>query len=1711
MRYISSVTPEKNSVTVDASRLFGIPAGTEYISVSVTYKGTGNADGRIFVNGVAVPLDGTESMKHYAPPYIFTFRCEPEASGMGEGALEVRFIPHGAGVSPRPAGEPDMTIYLSDGDVRNFQEYPNESVNTRGSLDSFMLIRTNPKLTGNVKLVVDSSGAVFMDTFKVTSVLNNRVYRKYPVSSDGNYPMDVKTVFSRLPLGELFKTPADSLNPHKFYKDQSKQYVTDYEYGAETNLDDMYPENMKILAPLHIGKNVPDFFCIFSNAEIYNSDTYKSSDFDDTEKFTDMLRRSRVVKIFDLRSYTAAGQYIRNYAASVDGILHGSCHLQFIEQDNDRDSENYRQGSNSWRGIDVARGIITNKIESSYFADNVLSSGDAVQERFNNYVINGYERNNVLYPYILNIEFMFDDDEALEFSMQRYFGLYLTSSEFMNYRCIVTDYESGNGIVRKLDADDREINDSTLFASIFQERFLDRIIFMVTNNAATRVRSRDDVKDFINGNVLDNPDGNVADVRAEDTEWRDGDRSFITLSFPQPVRYGEHLRFVAFNVFSETSGKYEDICLEIVATNDERLLQEDGFIYPYVNTCDPDMFVHGDDPDPDATADPNIYRLSFYTQSLTEPAVPATVSEQIARICACIRKFSSFIRVTSVSEDTIGIVSSEENVYFQHIAAPNRNEPPHLEKAYVTTDDGGNYVINYTSVGGGINKLPYESYVSTLYRELKAVRENVAFPSLDVSAYSLDNSFYTQNDASCVTNFVEYENPENAVTDTIRYFSRIHDTLMRPLSPDTRNYDRTFGVFSLFGFEALGWRLSNIIRFKRPAEFSNPMTVYDDLQGILKNIRHPLVRTADGTFETMLTSEIAGCYLTDNTFLNMDFENLHVHTQKLVEKREERHTVISPYNTDACIADFHTRPFLHNYTISVFNTERAQLCVMGIIPVRDIDMSVNVTDERTVSDTRTFNIPAGTVIDLSGNDDAVIFRDTLYRIESGSFKEVNVKKFIICGDDMYYTTGENEEVSRGKFFGGILTVASDMLVTVLDGDAHQKYSYTSSSPSQSDENFFTYRDSIATSGLDIPVVPMTNCFWESNGQYLDGTSVLDTDAVTSPYDVEGHFTEVSKVPDGTSVPGGTGSFFKTPEGILTFREAILGGTLRNAIKKLVFSGHPVRTAVGYYNSYIQSLEFIYYGIKFSLKFDPEYYNRNLRIGEYNNFDVYFINEYMPAARNEVYISADEQIMLFVNHTYDVTVPFGRCASVHGIDGDISETVPYSVADTSYEIRTDTICGFSDTLIAGRNEGEGILGGRDGAFFVQEDYAHGKTAGNPDVKPHYITFPVRDDSSDVFNVKDSSVGILRVRSGEYVVDLFSNAPADASETEDYSGRASTPRILMYEDAAPEDGRSTARKVSDYAQIFSGNLDCHVIYNGVVTDISVTESYRPLTIDTKVPRRVKFNFGYFRPVFYDIVEFHTNDYDLADAAGVSLLMAGTRVKTIRRIGSYTENKVFETTAEFSVRKNYFFDTNRSVLSSNWDNGFYRKYTSQDAYGTKGGYFSGVEHKSFFGSKCLVIRSGFITLDDFTSSRINPKTEYLDSSYNVYSENRRQCRITINITQSIYSLFDTDETFAKNWENGDGWSDTDTARGNYIQNTITRIFNTQRRREVTLYVRSNGTEQADVMFSPDADGYSDGWERMDDFDAETRIENNDMILRVTFALERGVTVHPQIKIYR
>ncbi|MBO6271772.1 hypothetical protein J6O48_03210 [bacterium] len=57
------------------------------------------------------------------------------------------------------------------------------------------------------------------------------------------------------------------------------------------------------------------------------------------------------------------------------------------------------------------------------------------------------------------------------------------------------------------------------------------------------------------------------------------------------------------------------------------------------------------------------------------------------------------------------------------------------------------------------------------------------------------------------------------------------------------------------------------------------------------------------------------------------------------------------------------------------------------------------------------------------------------------------------------------------------------------------------------DNLFRLPEDTDNSELLYPIVPLTNCNWISNGQYLDHNSILDVNNLNYTYKTQGHFVE----------------------------------------------------------------------------------------------------------------------------------------------------------------------------------------------------------------------------------------------------------------------------------------------------------------------------------------------------------------------------------------------------------------------------------------------------------------------------------------------------------------------------------------------------------------------------------------------------------------------------
>lgn len=278
---------------------------------------------------------------------------------------------------------------------------------------SFQLLRANPKLTGNIKVVVDSDNNLYLDTFKVSKGLSQRKYRKVKINPNEYYGMSVMSQLKDLPSDDLYRIEDSCYSLFSSINNVGDSYYDVYNSGVRTNKDNLYKESFSLLAPLCIRKNTPDFFLIF---KCKNIPEFTS----DKDRISYMITYGELVKSFDLRKNSNIGKYINkiyNKSKNYPGYI-------FV-------SYNYDE-YNVYNGISVDRGVLAPHYESTSTERTIKN-----QVAMNDWYTLGFERNRIIAKDIVNFEFMFDDYNEDVFSVSNYFGFYVRlNGEDKEFSCI---------------------------------------------------------------------------------------------------------------------------------------------------------------------------------------------------------------------------------------------------------------------------------------------------------------------------------------------------------------------------------------------------------------------------------------------------------------------------------------------------------------------------------------------------------------------------------------------------------------------------------------------------------------------------------------------------------------------------------------------------------------------------------------------------------------------------------------------------------------------------------------------------------------------------------------------------------------------------------------------------------------------------------------------------------------------------------------------------------------------------------------------------------------------------------------------------------------------------------------------------------------------------------------------------------------------------
>lgn len=300
---------------------------------------------------------------------------------------------------------------------------------------SYGLLRTNPKLTTNVKLVTNGTD-LFLESFDVNPQLSNSAYKAFKISGNNTYDHDVYRFYNAglsTPSTIAYQVYQEMVDTDAcFY--YGEQYDMFYSMGVRSCNSQAYNENMALMFPLWLKKNmIPNYFVIFKldepsainfvDDEVYTAyNNYVNGLSNDTSKFINnkeffeyyILDKAKIIKTFDLRETSKLGKYLRRYV-NQDGFPESPITVSW------REDEPW-----SWNGISFRKGGFSKGFNYVY---NDLISKDSTLIQNDYYITQGFERNEIICANLINLEFLFDDDEAEDYTINRYFGLYVNECD----------------------------------------------------------------------------------------------------------------------------------------------------------------------------------------------------------------------------------------------------------------------------------------------------------------------------------------------------------------------------------------------------------------------------------------------------------------------------------------------------------------------------------------------------------------------------------------------------------------------------------------------------------------------------------------------------------------------------------------------------------------------------------------------------------------------------------------------------------------------------------------------------------------------------------------------------------------------------------------------------------------------------------------------------------------------------------------------------------------------------------------------------------------------------------------------------------------------------------------------------------------------------------------------------------------------------------
>lgn len=375
-------------------------------SVNVTYPDNATATWNCTSNGIVTIPGGTKGSSN-----DFKMEVNVTAIGDGENIMDTKNILLTWYIK---IGYPLINITAKDdSDSDSDFDYTYPDYERLDDDVSFQVLRTNPKLTTNTKLLYDGKN-MYMESYSAAPILSTESYKHFKVYGSGLFNKDLRKFL--IGTDKTTYTVGQNVNNSVVLNNFDNQFENMYWCGVESINSNVYPQEMGCIAPLYLRKKRPNYFVIFKIDTPVNINYVNESDMTYDFK-SDILKKAKIFKVFDLREGTPIGNYIKRYVEQKMFEYDRSIYVNFSS------NEIY------YYGIDKGTGVLTQKVEN--FEEQLLHNDNTIM-KMDDWITSGFERNNLIFPYIINFEYLFDDKEIGEYKFARYFGMYCNDIDLYN-------------------------------------------------------------------------------------------------------------------------------------------------------------------------------------------------------------------------------------------------------------------------------------------------------------------------------------------------------------------------------------------------------------------------------------------------------------------------------------------------------------------------------------------------------------------------------------------------------------------------------------------------------------------------------------------------------------------------------------------------------------------------------------------------------------------------------------------------------------------------------------------------------------------------------------------------------------------------------------------------------------------------------------------------------------------------------------------------------------------------------------------------------------------------------------------------------------------------------------------------------------------------------------------------------------------------------